>query len=204
MNIPLKNLVLLAALALAFSLGMPAAALAGSGSGSPTAGVHVDPGSPVAKEYALPLATARGAPADTGSNGSLFGTGITKRKSRRPSGGTSTASEPASSTPVNETVPAMPTSNTTATQPVRPAHRHHRHRAARKPERKPAGKHARGSIPAGRNATAPPTALKILHPGTGLSWLWMMLAALAVLALGSGGAFLLVRTRPREADPHPN
>jgi hypothetical protein len=202
MNISLKNLVLLAALVVAFSLAVPAAALAGSG--SPTAGVHIDPGSPVAKEYALPLATARGAPADTGSTGSLFGRGITKSKSRHPSGGSSTASEAPSSTPANETVPATSISDTTtATQRLKPARRHHRHRATRKPARKPSRKHARGSIPAG-NATAPPAALKILHPGAGLSWLWMMLAALAVLALGSAGALALMRTRHREADPHPN
>ena len=200
MNNPLKNLVLFAALAMAFGLGLPAAALAGSG--SPAAGVHVDPGSPVAKEYALPLATARGAPADTGSSGSLFGTGIKKNKSPRPSS-TRTASEPPSSTPDTETVPA--TSETSpAAQSRDAAHRHHRHRAARKPAGKPSRKHARGSIPAGGNAKTPPTALRILHPGSGLSWLWMMLAALAVLALGSSGAFVLMRTRNGEADPHPN
>jgi hypothetical protein len=43
-------------------------------------GVHIDPGSPAAKEYALPLAQARqtGGGASTGkdSSGALFGTGI--------------------------------------------------------------------------------------------------------------------------------
>ena len=150
MNIPRKNLVLLAALAVAFGLGLPAAAVADSG--SPTAGVHVDPGSPVAKEYALPLATARGAPADTGSNGSLFGTGIKKSKIRRPSSGGSTSSERPSSTPADETAPPASTSETTTVAQSHktvqgPVHGHHRHRAARKPVRKPARKHARGSLP---------------------------------------------------------
>lgn len=201
MNRPLKYLVPLAALAVAFSLALPAAALAGSG--SPTAGVHVDPGSPVAKEYALPLATARGAPADTGSTGSLFGTGITKNKSRRPTSSSNTVPEASGSTPATETVPA--TSQTTPpAQSRKPAHRHRRHRGARKPARKASRRHARGSVPTAGKMTAPPAALKILHSGNGLSWLWMMLAALAVLALGSGGALVLMRTCHREADPHPN
>jgi hypothetical protein len=41
-------------------------------------GVHVDPGSPAAKEYALPLNQARqtGAPSQSSSEGTLFGAGI--------------------------------------------------------------------------------------------------------------------------------
>jgi hypothetical protein len=54
-------------------------------------GVHVDPGSPAAKEYAIPLQRARGASPPTtggsssggsgGSNG-LFGSGITSAKTK--------------------------------------------------------------------------------------------------------------------------
>jgi hypothetical protein len=44
-------------------------------------GVHVDPGSPAAKEYALPLSQARGTGStsspQTGPEGTLFGAGIT-------------------------------------------------------------------------------------------------------------------------------
>ncbi|MDQ6778682.1 MAG: hypothetical protein M3071_21210, partial [Actinomycetota bacterium] len=43
---------------------------------APPPGVHIDPGSPVAKEYAIPLASARGG-GGSGS-GQLFGGGITR------------------------------------------------------------------------------------------------------------------------------
>jgi len=56
------------------ALSMPAAA----GAHKLPPGVHVDPGSPAAKEYSIPLATARGAPAGSSSSGQLFGAGITK------------------------------------------------------------------------------------------------------------------------------
>jgi hypothetical protein len=70
--------VTLAAIALS---GAAASAQAASGV---EPGVHVDPGSPAAKEYALPLSQARGtgsppssAPStQTGSEGTLFGAGI--------------------------------------------------------------------------------------------------------------------------------
>ncbi|MGH2910839.1 MAG: hypothetical protein ACRDJ3_00015 [Solirubrobacteraceae bacterium] len=49
-------------------------------------GVHVDPGSPAAKEYALPLNQARqtgqGSAARGGSSGGLFGAGISPASSR--------------------------------------------------------------------------------------------------------------------------
>ncbi len=52
-------------------LMLPASAWATDGSP-----VHVDPKSPVAKEYALPLASARGAAPESGKGGRLFGAGI--------------------------------------------------------------------------------------------------------------------------------
>ncbi len=55
----------------AFILAPPAAA-----SASDSSPVHVDPRSPVAKEYALPLASARGAAPESGRSGGLFGSGI--------------------------------------------------------------------------------------------------------------------------------
>ncbi len=44
-------------------------------------GVHIDPGSPAAKEYAIPLSAARqtGAGSGGGSSSSLFGAGIAPR-----------------------------------------------------------------------------------------------------------------------------
>jgi hypothetical protein len=65
-----------AALVLA-SGGLPPSAQAASGL---EPGVHVDPGSPAAKEYALPLNQARQTgserPSQTSSEGTLFGAGI--------------------------------------------------------------------------------------------------------------------------------
>jgi hypothetical protein len=50
-----------------------------SAAASITPGVHIDPGSPVAKEYAIPLAQARGGAGGGGSaSGQLFGSGITR------------------------------------------------------------------------------------------------------------------------------
>lgn len=53
-------------------------------------GVHVDPGSPAAKEYAIPLSVARGQGTEAASSGkepALFGAGITPPAGRGPGGG---------------------------------------------------------------------------------------------------------------------
>jgi hypothetical protein len=54
-------------------------------------GVHVDPGSPAAKEYALPLNQARqtggGSSSQSSSEGALFGAGIKPPSSGSPRGG---------------------------------------------------------------------------------------------------------------------
>ena len=47
-------------------------------------GVHGDPGSPAAKEYAIPLTQARDDAGNNGSQGHLFGSGITKARGGRP------------------------------------------------------------------------------------------------------------------------
>src|SRR5579863_2625395 len=70
-------------------LALPAAASASKGSP-----VHVDPASPVAKEYALPLATARGAPPESGRSGGLFGNGIKHSSRGSPTDHTTTAPPP--------------------------------------------------------------------------------------------------------------
>lgn len=246
MSIARKHLLLLATLAIGVSMGAPATALAGGV--SPTAGVHIDPSSPVAKEYALPLATARGAPADTGSTGSLFGRGITKQKSSHPSvnrggggqksdgGGSSaaTGSSPAATTPAktSTSIAATGSQTTTSTSPAitaispatppaspvtttstsrarmptihRRGHGHH-HRRVPNTVRRPV--HHPGSTGASlthARTTAAPATTRILHPGDGSGWLWMLITALAVLTLGSGGAFLLVRMRQRTPGPNPS
>ncbi len=212
MSPPRKHLPLVAALVVGIGLNLPAVALAGAG--SPGAGVHVDPSSPVAKEYALPLATARGAPADTGATGPLFGRGITKPKGTGPSRAV-TSTTPATEVAPTETAPASspapPTSTTTAADDVTgttPSGSNHvaRHRHHPVPKRSRAGGRQRSGTGRPHAAkvvgTAVPTAMKLLHPGSGSSWLWMLVGALAVLAVGSAGAFLLVRVR--QHDPKPN
>jgi len=77
-------------------------------------GVHVDPGSPAAKEYALPLNQARGtgsAPSSqsspqTGSEGTLFGAGIKPPGSGGPSGGSGVAPRGAKGAAGSAGVPA--------------------------------------------------------------------------------------------------
>ncbi len=53
------------------ALALPAAAQAGGSSP-----LHIDPNSPVAKAYALPISAARGAPPESGRSGAIFGAGI--------------------------------------------------------------------------------------------------------------------------------
>jgi hypothetical protein len=133
MSTPRKHLQPLAALA-AVTLGLmvaatvePAAALAGMS--SPTAGVHIDPSSPEAKEYALPLAIARGAPADTGSKGALFGSGISANRSKGKSKGaggadrrsTSSADTKTTDSPTTTTEAATPTATVTPPPATAPA-----------------------------------------------------------------------------------
>jgi hypothetical protein len=44
-------------------------------------------------------------------------------------------------------------------------------------------------------AKATPAAYRVLRPGTGSGLLWMVVAAVAVLAIGSAGGLLLSRRR---------
>lgn len=145
--------------------------------------MHVDPASPVAKEYALPLATARGAPPESGQTGKLFGSGIEH------------AAPPAEqATTVAAPRPASPP-NTTGTVTTPAAHRHPAHN--RGPMHvtvvtlptltQPKSRH--------QNARATPAAYRVLRPGSGSSLLWMALAAVVVIALGSAGG-LALRRRP--------
>jgi hypothetical protein len=166
------------------ALALPASALAGGGSP-----VHVDPGSPVAKEYALPLATARGAPPESGKSGKLFGSGI-KHAS------TTTVQAPPRPTPppTQETVPAttaMPSVTlTTPVKPRRPAHHRPVHVTTVTLPSLTAPTRAKPPT-----ARATPAAYRVLRPGSGSGWLWMALAAVVVVALGSAGGLALSRRR---------
>jgi hypothetical protein len=161
--------------ALVVALSAPAVAY---GSGSPTqSGVHVDPGSPTAKEYAVPLGSARGSstPGGSGSN-KLFGSGIT----------TSGGSPPPST---SEGAPAA--------TPAPPVHSHHRHRRARPSHHHPKHRVHRSHSDLVK-APAPSTVLGSGSGGIGIAW--MLAAAALVLALGGLGAFAATR-RGRRASP---
>lgn len=172
------------------ALALPASALAG---GSP---VHVDPGSPVAKEYALPLATARGAPPESGQSGKLFGSGI-----KHPSTTTvhTTSQAPPPTPPSTYTQPSPPavTETTPAVTATTKA-------GAPKPARHRPVHVTTVTLPSLTTTTTPtkpataratPAAYRVLRPGSGSGWLWMLLAAVIVVALGSAGGLALSRRR---------
>ncbi len=192
-------------------LALPAAA-----SASGNSPVHVDPKSPVAKEYALPLASARGAAPESGNSGKLFGPGIkhhrstATRASTTPASMSTTAQAPAAQTqstqapaPVPVPVPQAVAAPTvaepapTTTEPPPAISTHATTTAARTPPQ-----HVTTvSLPAltrtdgGRAVKAAPAAYTVLEPGSGSGVLWMVLAAVIVVALGSAGGVMLSRRR---------
>lgn len=150
-------------LAVAAALAGPGVALAAS-----APGVHIDPGSPAGKEYAIPLGQARstGTPTNLTGTGSaqLFGAGITP-------------SEPSASTRSALATSHRPAGRTTSA----PGERNPRTGAI---TRKPA-------------ALAITPVSKLLGGGSGeSSGLWWMLAAgsLVLLLGGLGGAVLARRS----------
>jgi hypothetical protein len=166
------------------ALALPATpALAG---GSP---VHVDPSSPVAKEYALPLATARGAPPESGKSGSLFGSGI-KHSTAGPGTNTTVTATPPQ-TVTESQPPATVTTSTRTSATKTPAHRQPTHvTTVTLPVLT-----ATMTATTPRTASAAPAAYKVLRPGSGSGLLWMIVAAVVVIALGSAGGFALSRRR---------
>jgi hypothetical protein len=171
------------------ALTLPASAAA---AGSP---VHVDPSSPVAKEYALPLASARGAQPESGQSGKLFGSGIKHATTVTRTTPVQTAAPLTTTTqsePPVTTSSAAPTATTVATPTTRTrTHRHrHRHRGVAAPSATLAR-----TTTTERAAHATPAAYRVLRPGSGSGLLWMALAAIVVVALGSAGGLALRRRR---------
>jgi hypothetical protein len=202
----------------ACTLAIPAAA-----SASDSSPVHVDPGSPVAKEYALPLASARGAAPESGKSGSLFGSGLghgdksappktvttqappkavtgTKTYTATPPT-TSAATSPPVTTPPVTTPPATTpqatispatTPQATRTRPIKPP----------QPGPKDVITVTLPDLPTTTAATltkttvsAAPAAYQVLRPGSGSGVLWMVLAGVLVVAVGSAGGLALARRR---------
>jgi hypothetical protein len=170
-------------LAATVALALPAAAAAGGATG-PQAGVHVDPGSPAAKEYAIPLGQARanGGGSSGSGSGQLFGSGITRAS--------------ASSAPNRGQQPTSASAGT-----ARSTHRVAR--AGAQAHRRVPGRvavHAR----AGRAGApgGPAQASRVLGSGSGAGsgLIWMLAAAALVLALGGAGGAALAR-RGRRARP---
>jgi hypothetical protein len=173
-------------------LALPAAAPASKGSP-----VHIDPASPVAKEYALPLATARGAPPESGRSGGLFGSGIKHGTRGSPTDHTTTVPPPVKTetAPPAETQTTPPVTTppvtTTAAQPTTTL-KHHQ-----------PGHILTVTLPdlvtapgIGTTTTkAVPAAYRVLKPGSGSGVLWMVLAAVVVVAVGSAGGLALARRR---------
>lgn len=154
------------------SLLLPVAGPAHAAAAPPLpAGVHVDPGSPAAKEYAIPLAQARGGAA---GRGQLFGSGITRAPS------TSTTSTTSSSTTGGTTSAAVTTK-------ARPRPRAH-HGSGSRPRSSPK--------PQVRDVTSAPAAElsgSTRPAGGGAGIAWMLGVAALVLALGGLGGAVLAR-----------
>jgi hypothetical protein len=206
-------------LTLVYVTGLLALPAAASAAGSSP--VHVDPKSPVAKEYALPLASARGAAPESGNSGKLFGSGIRHNTSSttthssaptavatspvtkseapvvaspqsvaEPAPVTTVAPAPAPTTPTHTTVTQPLTTQTAASQTTRPR------------TTSPAVTHVTTvTLPdltetgGPRPVSAAPAAYTVLRPGSGPGVLWMVLAGVLVVALGSAGGVILSRRR---------
>ncbi len=143
-------------------------------------GVHIDPGSPAAKQYAIPLTTARGGPTGSSGSGTLFGGGI----SRAPS--TSTATGDGSSTATSAGAGSKPAGARRPGRARRGAAQSGTQRSSR----------ASASTPASTSASStPPAAAKVLRSGSSSGLVWMLIAAAVIMILGAAGSFALTSRR---------
>jgi pyruvate/2-oxoglutarate dehydrogenase complex dihydrolipoamide acyltransferase (E2) component len=169
------------------ALALPASAPAAGGSP-----VHVDPASPVAKEYALPLATARGAAPESGKSGRLFGSGL-KHASTAPTE-TATATAPVESPPP-ATVSEPTVTPVTTTPVIKRPHRRRQHRPPHVTTVTLPALTTPTTASKPITARATPAAYRVLRPGSGSGLLWMAIAAVLVIAVGSAGGLALRRRR---------
>jgi len=108
-------------------LALPSAAIAG---GNPSAGVHVDPGSPAGKQYGFPVNSARGETSGAGKSGSaassggasasppLFGAGVTAPGTHASTTGTPTSPTTTTHAGSTQTKPSKPVSASLASHVV--------------------------------------------------------------------------------------
>lgn len=162
----------------------------------------------------MPLATARGAPPESGQSGKLFGSGIKHPSSTRAqtttathqtttpaTHQTTTEAAPQTATavapappPAEEPAAATPTLTATSTTPAAPA---------RPPVHRQPTHVTTVTLPVLTTPLTPkrlagkatPAAYRVLKPGSGFGLLWMVVAAVLVLALGSAGGLALTRRR---------
>jgi hypothetical protein len=157
-------------------------ATAGSASAAPGNGVHVDPGSPAGKQYAIPIPSARaetsGQSGGTGSaNPPLFGVGVTPAGTAATGGASGAAASAGQSTSVRS--PA-----TTA----QAADGKSRRLTARQGTRADTLGAPRMAAPSGGHLSAQSSAVG------GTSWLPLLGGGALVLLIGGGGGFLLRRS----------
>jgi hypothetical protein len=177
-RIPLTIVYSVVCAVLLVTVMVPAGAIAQSGAGLPP-GVHLDPGNPTSKEYAIPLATARGG-GGRSAGGQLFGAGV------RPGGSSGGGSPPP--TIGGGRVSRASSGGRRGRSGLRIAGRSHHRRSSK-------------SIVA--EQTPPVDAAgRVLGAGQGSGLLWMVAAAGIVLLSGLLGAFALTRRRDyRRAGP---
>ena len=171
-----------------------ALALPGSALGAGGSPLHIDPASPVAKEYALPLSVARGAAPESGRSGKLFGSGITHAETITD---TSATAPPPVTTTVSRPAATTTTRASSSTPVPRPHPRARHHRRVHPVTRTHTTPQTGTNTTAGRQIIerATPTAYRVLRPGSGSGLLWMLAAALLVLAIGGVGGIALRRRR---------
>jgi hypothetical protein len=154
---------------------VPQVALA---AGGPSTGVHVDPGSPAGKQYAIPITSARGETSDNlsgsgSANPPLFGSGVTPPSS----GGASATTTGGSQSP-------------RATDRPLKAKRSSRGSAVRGAARRSRRATESGPSPAPPPSTDPPTQSNVVG---GSTWLPLAGGGALVLLLGCGTGFALRR-----------
>lgn len=181
------------ALVFASAVFFPTSAVAAKGLGP---GVHVDPNSPAAKEYQIPLGAARGnGQSGSSSRGSLFGKGITPAST--------TSSDTSTTSPVPATTTPSPPAQTATVH-----HRHHRtshkrHRTSHRRQAVAAAGSPSGGAGSGPRSASPPSPAREIGTGSGggTGITWMLGAAVAVLLLGGLGGGLLARRDRRARQP---
>ena len=178
----------------------PSVSLAATPTQNPSSGVHVDPGSPAAKQYAIPLSTARGGPAGTSGAGSLFGAGISRKTSSTATAGPTRASSTPTGTADTTPGSAAPTvsaaTGATASHATHATYRRTTRHRAQAPPRGSSGAASTTTAGAGASSTPPPAA-KVLRSGSGSGLVWMLVAAALVMILGATGSFALTGRRRR-------